>query len=259
MINHKVIEHLAWLWSIFDIKLLTFIAAGFTVFFGYQKISKKVAASFSLSSNRIYNTHIPAVVLSNKRDNTLSISSISMRIGCKGVMHIKKFETPLILKGYDSVRVELPLNSKLFKGEKEINIEIFDVITFYLITTSGAEITCITESSISIDNIEDKIVPYSTTLNGIVLSERMKYIFFYKKNGIEKHVIIDQTNFFNDNNPFHFNWLQDLDKATFTRIMTDFGYHQSFDNYMLFEIDQNLKQHHILNKQGIQDYLDKQK
>ncbi len=52
MINYKAIEQLEWLWSLIDIKLLTILAAAFTIYFGIQKISKKVAASYSFSSNR---------------------------------------------------------------------------------------------------------------------------------------------------------------------------------------------------------------
>lgn len=255
MINYKVIEHLTWLWSFFDIKLLTFIAAGFTIFFGYQKISKKVAASFGLSSNRIYDTHIPAVVLSNKRDNTLSISSISIRIGFKGLLNLKKFDTPLILKGYDAVKVDLPLFSKLFKGADEIVIDIMDEITFYIYTTSGTRITCITESSNYLENIRDNIAKQNVILNNIVLTDRMKYIFFYKKNGSEKHVIIDKTNFFNDDNPFHFNMIPDFNKETFTEALIRFGYHRTFENYMLFEIDDKLQSKFILNKQHVQNEL----
>lgn len=47
MINSEAIEQLMWLWSLFDIKFLSILAAAFTIYFGVQKYQKGDSVVFS--------------------------------------------------------------------------------------------------------------------------------------------------------------------------------------------------------------------
>ncbi|HHG8819040.1 TPA: hypothetical protein ACPYVC_004978, partial [Escherichia coli] len=105
MINSEAIEQLMWLWSLFDIKFLSILAAAFTIYFGVQKISKKVTVSYSTDVSRIYDMHISTIILNNKRDNAIAISSINMEVEGKGILQVIKFDSPLLLKNYDSLKV----------------------------------------------------------------------------------------------------------------------------------------------------------
>lgn len=255
MINYKAIEQLEWLWSLFDIKLLTFIAAAFTIYFGIQKISKKVAASYSFSSSRIYETHIPAVILTNKRDNAIAISSINLEIEDKGYLNIKNFESPLLLKGYESLKIELPKFSGLYKGSELVKLDPFERVHFHIVTTSGKEIKCDTESALITKDINNKITSRKVTLNDIVLTDRMSYILFYKNDEGEKHCVFDNSLFINSDNPFHFNVLESDTLDDFYKIFIEYGYHYAFKSYMLFKIGDSLESSLILNKGMVEKKL----
>lgn len=255
MINYKAMEQLDWLWSLIDIKLLTIFAAAFTIYFGIQKISKKVAVSYSMSSNRLYDTHIPAIILTNKRDNAIAIASIDMEIEGKGFLKVIKFEIPLLLKSYESLNVELPKFSRLYKGNQLIKLDPFERLHFHIVTTSGKEIKCVTESSITLPNTNNQITTQNVTFNNIVLTDRMSYIFFYKNDDSEKHCVIDKSLFINGDNPFHFNLLEGDTLEDFYTIFINFGYHQRFKNYMLFKIDNSLTRSLILNKGMVEKKL----
>jgi hypothetical protein len=94
MINQKVTDMLLWVYAIFDVKILTLIAAGFAIYFGYQKITRKICVSHRVSINRLYPMHIENLVLSNKRDNSIVISSILLRIGGKRNFTLVEFDKP---------------------------------------------------------------------------------------------------------------------------------------------------------------------
>ncbi|QMF86874.1 hypothetical protein HVY72_05845 [Citrobacter freundii] len=255
MINYKAIEQLEWLWSLIDIKLLTIFAAAFTIYFGIQKISKKIAISYSISTNRLYGTHIPAVIITNKRDNAVAISSINMEIAGKGVLKIIKFDSPLLLKNYDSLKVELPKFSRLYKGNVLIELGHFDKLYFHIITTSGEEIQCITESHITTSDITNQLAIDKVSLNGVVLTDRMSYIFFYKNDDGDKHCIVDYSHFIDGDNPFHFNVLKSDALDDFYHIFIDVGYHHRFKNYMLFKISSSLTSSLVLNKGMVEKRL----
>lgn len=258
MYNPKVIEHLLllwsffeWLWSLFDIKLLTFFAAGFTIYFGYQKTSKKVCISYSISSSRIYDPHIPAIIISNKRDNSISISSIEMDINEKGKLTLVEFATPTILKGYESQKIDIPKYSNLRLHGQLYKLGILDDISFNLITTGGHKINCEIESNLTLP-APNMITKAVYNLNEIILTSRMMYIFFYKLASQEKHCIIDIGNFFNEENPFHFNYLANINDNILIDIMLNYGYHERFENYMCFKIDENLTSHLAFNKTQVE-------
>ncbi|KAA1148837.1 MULTISPECIES: hypothetical protein [Citrobacter] len=255
MINYKAIEQLEWLWSLIDIKLLTILAAAFTIYFGIQKISKKVAASYSFSSNRLYDTHIPAVILTNKRDNAIAISSINLEIEGKGNLNAIKFDSPLLLKSYESLKIELPKFSRLYKGNELVKLDPFGKIYFHIVTTSGKEIKCDTESAITRQNINKQINAHNVKLNGIVLTDRMSYVFLYKNDDSEKYCVIDKSLVINGDNHFHFNVLERDTLNDFYNIFIEYGYHQRFKNYMLFKINNSLESSLVLNKGMVETKL----
>lgn len=259
MYNPKVIEHLLllwtffeWLWSLFDIKLLTFFAAGFTIYFGYQKISKKVCISYSISGSRLYDPHIPAIIISNKRDNSLSISRIDIDINKKGKLTLVDLETPILLKGYETQKIDISKYSYLHLHGELFKLELINNISFTLITTSGYKINCEIESNVTQPE-ENTITKIVTELNDIILTTNMMYIFFYKIDSQEKHCIIDTGNFFNEDNPFHFNYLKDISDEILIELIVKYGYHERFDSYMCFRIHDNLKTEMVFNKHQVEN------
>lgn len=255
MLNHKVIDQLLWLWSLFDIKLLSFIAAGFTIYFGYHKISRKICVSYSANSSRIYDLHIPEVILSNKRDNTITISYVFMEIEGKGTLQLIKFESPLLLKGYDTQKIALPKYSALHGAVGDVEINIMDKLYFYLVTISGERITCENEGAYHTQDMSKVISSHVIMLNGIVLTNKMSYVFFYKADAVEKYCIIDAGFVLNGDNPFWFNQFPTWSEEDFRDALMKFGYHDKFTDYMLFRISERLESQFVYNKNDVENFL----
>ncbi|WDQ09594.1 hypothetical protein [Klebsiella grimontii] len=251
MINQKVIDDLLWLYSIFDIKLLTMIATGFTIYFGYQKVTKRICVSFSVSAGRLYDLHIANLVVSNKRDNSIAISSMILGVGEKGSFELVKFGEPLVLKGYDTKLVDVPKYSSLYDGEGPIRFDILESFSFSIVTISGEVIECEVESPIRIKTLEGRLVKNTVYFNKIVLTDRMGFIFSYYVGGKTEDVIIDKSGFIPEKSPFRFNLLPDVSKEFFESFLLSEGYHNYYDNYALYKVHDNLQTELVLSKASV--------
>lgn len=137
MINQNAIDMLAWIYSIFDIKHLTVIATGFTIYFGYQKVTRKICVSFFVSQGKLYPAHISNLVLSNKRDNAIAIRSLNLTIGAKGTLKLVEFNPPLVLKAYNTQLIEVQKYSSIHGRDGEVEIELSDELTFTAVVNGG--------------------------------------------------------------------------------------------------------------------------
>ncbi|MHC9059224.1 hypothetical protein [Pantoea sp. y20] len=255
MINQNVIDGLAWLYSIFDIKLLTLIAAGFTIYFGYQKVTRKICVSYSLSTGRLYNSHLTNFVISNKRDNTVIISSINMRIGGKGSIEIIKFEEPLVLKGYEAKLIVIPKYSEIYDQNGSVSIGISEELFFSVITGGGDIIGCDVESALTLKSLENRLYKKVVTFNDIVLTKRMGFIFTYRIKDKTIDVIFDKFGFITGYSPFKFNMFTEMSGESFEFFLISNGYHEHYDDYALFEVQDNLDAILILSKYKVQEKL----
>lgn len=248
MINQKVIDDLVWLYSIFDIKLLTVIATGFTIYFGYQKVTKRICVSYSVSSSSLYDSHITNLVISNKRDNLIAISSMMLGIGMKGVIELVKFEEPLVLKGYETKLVEVPKYSSIYDKNGPVKMDILESLFFSIVTISGEVIECEVESPVTIKTMVGRLSKSTVCFNGIVLTNRMAFIFSYYVGGKSEDVIIDKFGFIPESTPFNFNMPSEVSKEFFESFLVSQGYHDYYDNYALYKVHDNLQTELVLSK-----------
>lgn len=255
MINKEVIERLTWFYSIFDIKLLTFIAAGFTIYFGYQKITKKICVSYSLSTGVLYNSHLTNFVISNKRDNVIIVFSIKMKIGSKGSIEIIKFTEPLVLKGFEAKLIDIPHYSEIYGENGPISINFNDRLSFSVINGAGDIIVCDVESPITIENSKGNLRKHEIIFNDIVLTRKMGFIFSYSINNKTTNIIIDKHGFIPGNTPFKFNMFPEISEDSFGDFLLSNGYHALYDNYALFKVLDNLDTASILSKASVQDKI----
>ncbi|MDQ0627964.1 hypothetical protein WKH08_09150 [Pantoea agglomerans] len=255
MINQNVIGGLAWLYSIFDIKLLTLIAAGFTIYFGYQKVTKKICVSYSLSTGKLYNLHLTNFVISNKRDNTVIISSINMRISNKGSIEIIKFEEPLVLKGYEAKLIDIPKYSEICDQNGLVSIDISEQLFFSVVTGGGNIIACDVENSLILKSFENRLHKKVITFNDIVLTRKMGFIFTYRIKDKTIDVIFDKFGFITGYTPFNFNMFTEMSGESFEFFLISNGYHEHYDDYALFKVQDNLDAIVILSKSNVQKKL----
>ncbi|UPT55808.1 hypothetical protein [Dickeya zeae] len=258
MINQNVIDRLVWLYSIFDIKLLTVIATGFTIYFGYQKITKKICVSYSISNGKFRDSHLTNFVISNKRDNSIVISSINMKIGNKGSIELIKFEEPLVLKGYDAKLVDVPEYSDIYDQNGPISIDVFERLSFSVITRSGGVINCDVESPLTLKNLEGRLYKRTHTFNNIVLTSKMGFIFTYRIKDKVTDVIIDKHGFIPGYTPFSYNMFPEISEEFFEDFLISNGYHDFYDDYSLVKVQENLNTELVLSKPMVKNKVEAQ-
>lgn len=255
MFNKEVIERITFLYSIFDIKLLTFIAAGFTIYFGYQKITKRICVSYSFTNSTLFDTHLTNFVISNKRDNVIIVSSIYMKIGEKGSIKIIEFPEPLVLKGYDAKLIDIPQYSSIYGANGPISIEYNDRLSFSVVTRSGDEVFCEVESPVTAKDLEGGLLKNTIKFNNIILTRNMGFIFTYSINGTVKNVVFDKHGFIEGYTPFSYNMFKDISEETFGEFLVSNGYHNIYDDYSLYKILDNLGTALVLSKASMQKKL----
>lgn len=240
--NPDVLSALSWLYSLFDIRLISLVSASFAIYFACQKLQVKACVSFSMQSDRLYGTYISQLVISNKRDNIIPIALIKLEVIGSGTFTLVEFSPPLVLKGYESQGVDIPKYSTLYSDVGEIELDPFKIPLLHLITMSGKEINCEIESHITERDFNNIITKFVNKFNDIVLTDKMAFIFSYKLEGNEKNLIIDRRGMFYENNPFPFNYIDTTRTQIVEQIkdyITNTGYHEWFDNYMLFSVDKD--------------------
>lgn len=258
MINQKVIDGLVWLYSIFDIKLLTVIATGFTIYFGYQKVTRRVCVSFSISGSKLYDRHVTNLVISNKRDNCIVISSVELSIGGKGGFELVKFHEPLVLKGYEAKLIDVPRYSEVSDSNGPVSIDFFGGLFFSVVTISGDVISCDVESPLNTKIFDGRLCKRTVTFNDIVLTNRMGYIFTYSVKGNVRDVIIDKYGFISGSTPFRYNMFNNLSKDSFRDFLIGEGYHDFYDDYALYEVQDNLQTELVLSKATVSVKIEKE-
>ncbi|MBD9642893.1 hypothetical protein IB231_04530 [Pantoea sp. PNT02] len=254
MLNQNVINDLSWFFSLFKSSPIVIIGGIFTIYFAVQKLTKKVSVSFSMSSNRFYDQHIPALVLSNKRDNVIAIESIFVKVNSKYRIKLKSFDSPLVLKAHDTLKVDLPKYSAIYHDEGEFKFDFFDNLNFYINTISGVVIHCDIESSVA-PQLDSGMTSVNTIIyEGLILTRRYAFVFTYYEEKTKKNLIIDITGFMDGDNPFSFNYINinDMTNGNFKKILIDHGVHDYLDNYHLVKVKQNLQTETVLFKHQVE-------
>lgn len=258
--NPDVINIFSWIYSLFDIRFVSLIAALFAIYFAYQKLQVKICISCNMCTNRLYGTHISDVVISNKRDNVTSITLLQLELPGKGEFSLIKLSPPLVLKGYESHALDVPKYSRLYNGYGEVKIEDFEIPSFKVITIDGKVIDCELQSHNTVTDTEDMITVQSNKFNGIVLTDMMAFIFSYKFKGEEKNTIVDRLGIFHADNPFPFDRTNNPIVETIKNLMINSEYHDFLDNYMLFSVDEHtLSVDLIFSKRMIQNDIENKK
>lgn len=257
MLNQNVINDLLWFFSLFKSSPLVIIGGMFTIYFGIQKLTKKVGISYSMSTSRLYKQHIPAVVLSNKRDNAIAIDSLFIRVNFKYRIRLKVFDSPLVLKAYDTLKIDLPKYSEIRHNTGNFEFGFFDKLNFYLRTTAGEVIHCNIESSISPQIDAEKTSITTITYEGLVLTDRYAFIFTYYKDKTKKNLVIDTTGIFDGDNPFPYNFIsiEDINNGMLKEILIKQGLHEYLDNYHLARVNPNLSTDTIFFKYQVEREL----
>src|SRR5690606_36622723 len=77
------------------------------IYFGYLRFGHKIGASHSFSMNRTEAAGIREVVLTNLKDRSTPIFGLYAVQG-NVVIPLIEFENPLVLKSFESMKIEVP-------------------------------------------------------------------------------------------------------------------------------------------------------
>ncbi|WP_368207799.1 hypothetical protein [Aeromonas sp. s12] len=109
------------------IATISFILSGY---FAYQKIGNKIAISYQVRNGGYCDEQINNIVISNRKDKTISIWSIDAVIENDIQFEVYKPEAPLILKSGESVSVSPQLYSYLNLEGDRFNPELLREFNF---------------------------------------------------------------------------------------------------------------------------------
>ncbi len=159
--------------------IVSLFASLFTIYFFIQKIQKKVVAQFIVSWKLFSEPYISKLVITNKRDNTLTLWSVHATIYEDIRVELDTFDTPLVLKPYETISISLPKYSALQLNNQEYEPNYsFESTKIYL--DIGSEfLLCKSEVKKDILHHYREAKKYTVAFNGHVFNKDVAYILVY--------------------------------------------------------------------------------
>lgn len=194
MLNQSVIDSMGGLLSLFDLKLIAIISSVFAIYFSYMKISNKVMISYVMRSEILKETHFEKIIVCNKRDKVLIVSSLFVKFG-DDYHKLKNFHPPLILKAYEAIEVVPDEYSYLIHrltGEK-YQFTLTGDYEFILELHGGKPIIC--EVITFRSEIRGTLKVLKSRFEDILLTPEMLYIIEYNNGDVWKKTIVSNNGF----------------------------------------------------------------
>lgn len=218
--------------------ILLIIATLFTIYFAIKKIGNSVTAQYTFSSPLFSEEYISNVVLSNKKDKTLSVWSINAVFDKNFTLTLEKFNPPIILKAYETVSISLPKYSSLSidldkyipnytTNDTNIYIDIGHKLIKCKNNTKKDSLSHFTSVSMNI-----------TKFNGHVFDETVAYIMAYYYQGKSYTAFITGSGIISNEWDFSPNHLgNNINEGTIRSFINQYGFHELFSNYKCFKVD----------------------
>ena len=218
--------------------ILLIIATLFTIYFAIKKIGHKVTAQYIFSIPLFSEEYISNVVLSNKKDKTLSVWSINVVFDKNFNLTLEKFNPPIILKAYETVSLSLPKYSSLSAGSDRYKPNYLAKDLNIYIDIGHKLIMC--EKNSKKDNLSH-FKPVSmniTKFNDKVFDETVAYIIAYYHQGKSYTAFIAESGIISNEWYFSPNHLgNNVNVGTIRSFINEYGFHELFSNYECFQVD----------------------
>lgn len=255
MINQDVIDKITWLLSLFKTYQLTIITSSIAVYFAIMKLTDRIGISYSISRDLIYGQSVSNIVIFNKRDKVCLIDEITVTHNDLTFI-LKSFDIPLMIKPYESTSIEPDIVSRWHdaNGNKvDFSIDVLSSLFFRVRLSGGKKVDC--DIIGRVYSIDSSYMRKSTVnLNGLILSENMKYVLTVIKDGESYNVIFLHNGFIENSHTLgNFNGISANDNTTsgIKNIIVNHKLHQKWDNYYLYEIGKNLISRETLKKYDV--------
>lgn len=207
-------------------------------YFAYQKIGNKIGLKYQVNIGGYSDEQINNLIISNRKDKTISIWSIDAVLENDVQFEVYKSEIPLILKSGESVSVSPEQYSYLqLDGDRFIPKFLFGKIDFYA-NLGNKRVKCIDEK------ISDKLnSPYrvatklKVSLDGHLYNENVRFILIYFFESEKKFAFFDTNGFIGHEwgkTPNHMGG-DNYDANSIKEMLEHYGYDQMFSNYVCLE------------------------
>lgn len=219
--------------------ILLITGTGFGIYFSLQKVGTKIAAEYKVSKSRFCAQHISNIVLSNKKDKTISIWSIHAVFDKDFKLELDKFDPPKILKAYETVSLLLPKYSSLgINGDNFIPDYFRGNVSLY-IDTGDKFIKCKEEIKKDFLNFYTPINRNSYKFNGHVFDESVAFILNYFYSDKSYTAFICKSGFIGNEWQFGLNHLGDneITEITIEWFVKQYGFDKLFTNYLCFKVN----------------------
>lgn len=217
--------------------IITLLSFVITAYFTFQKIGNKVSITYQTGASRYSDEQIIKIVISNKKDKTISIWSIDAIIENDIKFSVYAPNAPLILKSGESISIAPKQYSNLsLNGEQFAPNFLFGKIDFY--ANIGNEIIrCIPDRITSNHNTTYRVATKSSiSIEGHLYNESVRFILIYYYENKKKIAFIEDCGFIGNEWGMTPNFIEPGYTAIDIQAMLEnYGYNNMFTNYVCFE------------------------
>jgi len=207
-------------------------------YFAYQKIGNKISLTYQVNIGGYADEQINNLVISNRKDKTISIWSIDAVLENDIRFEVYKPKAPLILKSGESVSVSPEQYSYLhLDGDRFIPKFLFGKIDFYA-NLGNRRVKCIDEKISDKRNGVYRVATKSkVSLDGHLYNENVRFVLIYYFDDEKQFSFFENNGFIGhewNKTPNHMGE-ESYDAGSIKAMLERYGYNHLFSNYVCLE------------------------
>ncbi|WP_135443111.1 hypothetical protein [Vibrio tasmaniensis] len=218
--------------------IATTISLCFTVYFARQRIGDKLTVTYQVRMSRYSDEQITKLVISNRKDKTVSIWSIYAVIENDIKFEVHKPDVPIILKAGESVSIAPEKYSYLtLNGDRFEPKLMFGKMDFY-INLGNRVVKCIDEQAKNdVLNSLPTAAQATISLDDHIYNEVVRFILIYYFEGEKNYAYFEDNGFIGhewNKSPNHMG-RDDYTANDIKNMLERNGYDKMFSNFICFE------------------------
>jgi len=214
-------------------------ASAFAIYFAFQKIGNSVSASYEVSMELFSAEYISKVILSNKKDKTISVWSMHAVVNKDMQLELNKFDPPLILKAYETIAISLPKYSELYLGNDKFLPE-FMTNDIRLHIDIGDKLLACKDEKKKPDTLKyfSQIGKRGVYFNGHIYNDHVIHILCYYYDEKPHTAFIDKSGIIGNEWGFSYNNIGKADASSddVREFLENSGLSDIFTNYLCYKV-----------------------